>query len=637
MYVLYEDKNQFKAEKVLSTAERSLQVEAANGRRSKIRKDRVFLEFDRPAPDSLLEQAQALAQEVDIDFVWQCAPEESFSAADFAADYFGTEHPDTIQKAALIFALHEVPHYFHHRGAGQYRAAPEETLQAALAAIERRQQEEARQQVLTEAMLRGELPEEIAAMAEDLLLKPDKNSTEWKAFQAVLETKKCSPETLLLELNAWSSPLALHRQRFFLQYFPKGTTVTEPVPDFKVDLEQYPEAQVTAYSIDDAGTTEIDDAFSVTRIDEQTTCVGIHIAIPALAITRDSRWDELARARMATVYMPGEKIPMLPDALVEQFSLLEQQWRPTLSLYVSLDVNTGEVKAQETRIEKIKVEKNLRLEELNPVISAALLDDPAAEIPYADFLRPLWQLAQHLRKQREETRGWPEGPGRPEFSFHLEGPADDPDSVVQLIARDRNAPLGILTAEYMILANVLWAGLLQTHDLPGAFRSQQNMRTRTSTHALPHKSMGVPYYLWATSPLRRYIDLINQRQIIAAAQHGVSARLVAPYKPKEADLYALIGAFEAQYLAWNEFQDKIERYWALRWIEQQQKTRLRAQYLSNGFVRFIDVPLVTKVPGLPQLERGDEVILDIMERDEINLELSCRLVEVVDPETSCAE
>lgn len=637
MYVLYEDKNQFKAEKVLSTAERSLQVEAGSGKRSKIRKDRVFLHFDRPEPETLLTEAEALAQEVDIDFVWECAPEDSFSAADFAGEYFGTEQPGAVQKAALIFALHQVPHYFQRRGAGLYRAAPEETLRAALAAIERRKQEEQRQQELVEAMLNGELPEEIAAVAENLLLDPDKNSIEWKAFQAALAAKKCSPEALLLELNAWSSPLALHRQQFFLQHFPKGTGFAEPATQPEVALDQFPEARVTAYSIDDAGTTEIDDAFSVTVVDENTTRVGIHIAVPALAITRDSDWDELARARMATVYMPGEKIPMLPDGLITRFSLLEQEPRPTLSLYVDMDPATGAIKNRETRLETICVEKNLRLEDLSETVDRESLEDPEADIPYADFLRPLWQLAQHLRTEREETRGWPESGGRPEFSFQLTGPADDPESIVHLIPRDRDAPLSVLTAEYMILANVSWAGLLQKYDLPGAFRSQQNMRTRTSTHALPHKSMGVPYYLWATSPLRRYIDLVNQRQIIAAAQHGVSARLVAPYKPKEADLYALIGAFEAQYAAWNEFQAKIERYWALRWIQQQQKKQLRGQYLSNGFVRLNEVPLVTKVPGLPQLERGTEVILDIMAIDEINLELDCRCSEVVDSETSCAE
>src|SRR5690606_21143152 len=98
---------------------------------------------------------------------------------------------------------------------------------------------------------------------------------------------------------------------------------------------------------------------------------------------------------------------------------------------------------------------------------------------------------------------------------------------------------------------------LNGNGLPGIFRSQQAGRTRMSTHPLPHETIGVPHYAWCTSPLRRYVDLINQSQIIAAAQHGISARLVAPFKPKDADLFAIIGAFESQYTLWGEFQNRL--------------------------------------------------------------------------------
>lgn len=641
MYVLYEDKNQFKAEKVFSRAERSLQVESATGKRTKMRQDRVFLTFNTPAPEILLEQARQLANDIDIDFLWECAPENTFSAVDFAKDYFGEEKPTAVQQAALIFALHAAPAYFHRRGAGKYRAAPEETLKAALAAIERRRQEEKQQQNLTQAMLKGELPEEIANIAEDLLLQPDKNSIEWKAFQAALKERKCSPEQLLLELNAWSSPLALHRQQFFSEYFPNGLHFPLPTPNFDLELKQYPLAEVTAYSIDDAGTTEIDDAFSVTPLGDNLVRVGIHIAVPALKIARDSKWDKLARTRMATVYMPGEKIPMLPEDLISQFSLLENTMRPALSLYVDFNLSDGTILQHDTRIERVCVEKNLTHDDLAEQATKQALEDPQAALPYANFLRPLWAIAQHLRKEREETRGWPEQNGRTEYLFRLEGPSDNPNSTIHLIARNRQAPLSILTAEFMILANRLWAGLLKQYELPAAFRSQQNMRTRMSTHAMPHKSIGVPYYLWGTSPLRRYIDLVNQRQIIAAAKHGVSARLAAPYKPREADLYALISAFESQYSAWNQFQNKIERYWSLRWLIQQQKKQLKAQYLRQNLIRFIEAPLVTKISGLPDnLERHQELIVDILDIDEVNLDVDCRLVEIAPlatAQSSCSE
>src|SRR3546814_12855854 len=80
----------------------------------------------------------------------------------------------------------------------------------------------------------------------------------------------------------------------------------------------------------------------------------------------------------------------------------------------------------------------------------------------------------------------------------------------------------------MILTNNRWGGLLAQHGVPGIYRSQQTGRVRMSTQALPHEAIGVPQYAWSTSPLRRYIDLINQGQLLAAVEHGVSARLAAP-------------------------------------------------------------------------------------------------------------
>src|SRR5690606_26175724 len=303
----------------------TMQVESATGKRSKIKKNLVFFQFEQPEPAVLLEQAEATAQTLDINFLWECAPQEEFNAIDFAADYFG-HTPSAVEKAALIFALHAAPAYFHRRGRGLYRPAPPDILEAALAAIEKKRQQELQQQAWTQAMLDGELPEEIAAVANNLLSSPDKNTLEWKAFDAAVSQSGLSPEKLLLKLNAWSSPLALHRHRFLSQYFPRGTDFA-PVSlnEYGQDLEL---ADVVAYSVDDANTVEIDDALSVSLLDEDRVRIGIHIATPGLAVERDNEFDQLARKRMSTVYMPGQKIPMLPDEFVERFSLVEGQERP---------------------------------------------------------------------------------------------------------------------------------------------------------------------------------------------------------------------------------------------------------------------------------------------------------------------
>src|SRR5690554_6986142 len=332
---------------------------------------------------------------------------------------------------------------------------------------------------------------------------------------------------------------------------------------------------------------------------------------------------------MSTVYTPGHKIPMLPGEVISAFSLDAGKLRPALSLYVRANLATGEMLGHETRLERIRVAENLRHDTLDDEITAEALADPAANVPYSEWVRPLWRYALHLSAQRDAVRGKTENNTRVEYSFVLDGPHDDPDTRVKLVPRRRDAPLDRIIAEYMILTNNIWGGLLAQHGVPGIYRSQQAGRVRMSTHALPHEAIGVPYYAWSTSPLRRYVDLVNQSQILATARHGVSARLVAPFKPKDADLFAIISAFDAQYAIWNEHQRNMERYWCLRWLQQQGIRTVEASVIRDDLVRLNNAPFVTKVAGLPEFERGHTVVLDILGFDELALELDCRLRETL--------
>lgn len=630
MYVLYEDSGNFKAEKIFSQSDSTLQVESESGKRSKIKSTHVLFQFDQPAPQALLQQANALAEGLEIDFLWECAPQDEFEATVFAQEYFG-HPPSAVEKAALIFALNSAPAYFHRRGKGRYRPAPPDILKAALAAIEKKRLQAEQQQHWTDELIAGRLPEALTQAAQTFLVKPDKNSMEWKAFDAAVSQLGTTPEKLLLQVGAWPHALKLHRDRFFATYFPKGLSLRTPeIPSIDLDL---PLANVEAYSMDDITTTEVDDALSVSHLGGAEVRIGVHIAAPGLLVKRGNEFDELARSRMSTVYMPGQKIPMLPDSLIETFSLDAGQAKPALSLYVTANLETGEVTHWETRLERVCVKENLRHNWLDAEVTEEALENPDAPLPYAHWLRPLWQFSRHLTREREQIRGKPENNSRTEYSFYLEGDPEDPNSRIQLVPRQRNAPLDRLVAEYMILTNKLWGAFMAQHGVPGIYRSQQAGRVRMSTQALPHEAIGVPQYAWSTSPLRRYVDLINQGQIIAAAQHGVSARLVAPFKPKEADLFAIIGAFDAQYAAWGEFQSTMERFWCLRWLQQEQITEVTATVVREDLVRFDCAPLVLRVAGLPDLARGTTVRLAITGYDELALDVHCRLLEILQPES----
>src|SRR3546814_8141084 len=98
MYVLYEDNGSFKADRIFSRSESTLQVEAESGKRSKIKNSSVLFSFEQPAPAALLEQAKELAGTLEIGFLWECAPPDEFEAAAFAADYFRSEeHTSELQ------------------------------------------------------------------------------------------------------------------------------------------------------------------------------------------------------------------------------------------------------------------------------------------------------------------------------------------------------------------------------------------------------------------------------------------------------------------------------------------------------------------------------------------------------------
>jgi exoribonuclease-2 len=626
MHVFYEDDGNFRAGHILSEADASLQVESETGKRSKIKRVNALFTFAQPTPSVLLAQATDLVTTIDLEFLWECAPQNEFDAADLAKDYFG-HTPTAVEHAAILLRLHGAPAYFHRRGRGHYRPAPPDVLQAAQAAIEKKAQQARQQQAWVDEMLAGGLPAVVAALADSVLTKPDKNTQAWKALEAAAAARRLPVERMLLELGAWPHPLALHQRRFLANYFPRGRAFPPiTVPPLTA---QFPVAEAEIYSVDDSTTTEIDDALSVKVLADNQVQVGIHIAAPGLAVTPSSPLDDLARQRLSTVYMPGDKIPMQPDAVIEAFSLDAGREVAALSLYVTADLATGEIQSSESRIERITVRENLRHNHLEASVTEALLDDPTAEMPYGHWLRPLWRLAGKLSARRDQARGKPENNNRLEYSFYLDGSADDPDTPVRLVPRQRNAPLDRMVAEYMILANNLWGGLLAECGLPGIYRSQQAGRVRMSTQALPHEAIGVPQYAWSTSPLRRYVDLVNQWQLLAAVEHGVSARLVAPFKPRDADLFAIISAFDAQYGAWADFQNSMERYWCLRWLQQQKVTRTTAHVLRDDLVRLAHAPLVLRVGGLPALTRGAEVEIDLLSFDEVSLEAAARFVAEV--------
>jgi exoribonuclease-2 len=636
MFVLFEEAGKYLGGRVLSEAEASAQVELDSGKRVKVKGANIVLRFEKPSPAELIAEARALAAGMDLDLAWEFAPEGEFAFADLATEYFQA-NPSLAQQAAALFALFEAPHYFRRAGKGRFKKAPAEIIQQALAAIEKKKQVLAQIADWAAQLVAGECPAPVREQLYKILFKPDKNAPEYKAVVEASRTAQRAPLELLERAGAIDSAYQFHWKRFLFENFPKGTAFP-PALSAPAIADDLPRADgVEAFSIDDSQTTEIDDALSVQGLGSGTVTVGVHIAAPGLAFAPGSPLDQVARARMSTVYMPGYKITMLPDAVVQTYTLLEGADRPAVSLYARFDEATLELQGTETKIERVPIVANLRHDQLDGVITQAWLEDAAvqsADTPeVVTTLRAplsfLFRLAKQLKAQREVVRGKPENFNRPDYNFRLVGNDGEPEGneQVQITTRQRGAPLDLIVSEAMILANSGWGGWLGELGVPGLYRSQASLapgiKVRMGTRALPHAGLGVKSYAWSTSPLRRYTDLVNQWQIIAAARHGKTAALAAPFKPKDADLFSILSGFDAAYATYNAYQGGMERFWTLKYLQQQGIGELTATVIKdipNGaLVRADTLPLVFPVAG--QQERGAHLRVKLGEIDEIALDV----------------
>ncbi len=611
MNVFFEEDGNFKLASIMTETQGSMQIESASGKRSKIKTSSVLMRFELPLA-GFMEAANAEAASLEVDFLWECCGEPEFGFEAFAADYYGRK-PTPIEAAAIAIKLHSAPVYFNRKGKGHYKAAPAEILKAALAGLEKKRLLAEKMAGYVLQLKALDVPDELKSKLDMLLYEPDKNSMEYKTLETAANELHLTQLKLLQACGAIPSAQDYHLGAFLREHFTKGTeflseTVIEP-------FEELPLADAVAFSIDDSTTTEIDDAFSITQLPNGITRVGIHIAAPALGITPDSPLDKEVMQRLSTVYMPGHKITMLPEAAIRPFSLDAGEIKPVLSLY--LHVNADLVITQrDTKVERMQIADNLRHDTLEPFFNETTLDADSGH-PYWATLLYLFKLAESLEKLRGKYD--PTKPPQIDYNFYVN------DGKVSIVGRHRGSPMDKLVAELMIEANNQWGALLATHEVPGIYRAQSGGKIYMTTRAEPHQGLGVAQYAWSTSPLRRAVDLINQRQIISVAQN------IAPaYPPNSEALTTHMRNFELTFQAYSEFQSRMERYCCLQYLIQEDAQIVHATVWRENLVRLDDLPYMTKVYGLPELKSGTRVSLQIQEVDTLLIELRTKFIEVLD-------
>ena len=613
MNIFYEEDGAFKVGSILTDNTTSLQVESTHGKRSKIKSTNVLLRFTQPGLPEFMTQAENLASEIDVEFLWECCPPEDFGFDVLATEYFG-HAPSAVEAASALLRLHSSPMHFYKKGKGHYKAAPPEALKAALASAEKKRLQAALQARYTDELVAFTLPPEFAVKLQPLLYKPDRNTLEVKALEAACAATHLSAAHLLQRCGAIPSTQAYHLQSFLFENFPHGTGFPE------IEVEEHPElplAEDTAFSIDDATTTEIDDAFSVRQLANGNWRIGIHIAAPTLGVAPGTQGDAIAAQRLSTVYMPGDKITMLPNSVVQSFTLDADKVCPSLSLYLEVDAATLAVLNTESRVERIQISANLRHDTLEPQFNEETLAAGKLDYPFATELKLLWQVAQKLEAVRGKSGE--NSIQQVDYNFYVD------NDRISISSRKRGSPIDKVVAELMIFVNSEWGKLLAAHEVAGIYRTQNNGKVKMSTVPGPHQGLGVAQYLWSSSPLRRYVDFINQRQIISLLKGEAPA-----YKQNDTALFTVMRDFDTAYTLYNDFQRNMERYWCLRWLLQENVKQIEALVLRENLVRLVVIPLVGRISSLPETPSNTRVLLEIGEIDLLDLNFNARFISVVE-------
>jgi len=594
--VLFEEDGAFRVGTILAEAGASFQVEAAHGKRSKVKSSSILLRFDGQSLGAFMPEAQKLSEPIDPNFLWEATGPDEFGFEDLAREYFGRA-PTPQEAAAVALTLHANPMYFYKRGKGRYQAAPESNLKAALAGVEKKRKQQEQVDAWAGDLAAGRMPEAVGTKLDTLLFKPDKMSLEWRALDQAATAAGLSPPQVAAAAGALSGPEDYFLRRFTFEYFPRGTgfPATEPV----LAPQDLPEANVTAFSIDDEETTEIDDAFSLERMPDGRLRVGVHIAAPALFFGTGHGLEAVARERLSTVYFPGGKITMLPESVVAAATLAAGRRVPAASLYLDVDAQSLEVRGSESRLEWITVADNLRLSELDTRLNEEAVARGSVEGPHGEDLFTLWKLARSLKAGRGAGD---EAPDRLDYTIRVV------EGRVSIEPRRRGTPVDTLVAELMIHVNSTWGKWLAERGYDALYRNQKGGKTRMDVVPGAHEWLGVSHYAWASSPLRRFTDLANQRQLVAALRGEEPAY-------SRDDLVAAARDFEAAYEAYAEHQRGLERYWCLRYLIQEGIRESGASVVRDELARIDGMPLVVRTVGLPASVPGERVKVAFGEAD----------------------
>ena len=548
-------------------------------------------------------RSEGIASDVDIAELWEVVSDEqtAWTFSDLAELYWGNE-ADAAQQVALLLCLDRDSLYFEDGKAGYTPRAPS-AVEETLARRRRQAQQAAEADDLLACLKRGELPPALTAHQQMLVSSIREfaahgddytRSALVKSLLDKMERKSGNLQRLafnsLVSCGALAAdePIELLRDDIAEAFSDNALSAAESVSETELldDPARTDMTRLRPFTIDDADTQDRDDALSLELLDDTDAAVdadtdtaakyrlGVHITDAGALIPQGGALDETANLRMASLYIPDRKIPMLPTAVSHDKGSLEAgKRRAALSLIADIDAD-GAVLRYDVKPSVIVSDRALSYDEADTAITDATHDCHAT-------LSALHTLTDALKRQRELAGAV--NIDRAEMLIKIVSPDDVQVRVVQ-----RDSAARQMVAECMVLCNTLLASFCRDHDVPASYRSQQApdlsdlgaglppgveigddgalrqylmlrrfAPAQSGNTAAPHGGLGVPAYIQATSPLRRYPDMVMQRQIAHYIRHGEPLYGVD-------EITSVAGRADVQLRAMGKLEDERRRYWLLK-------------------------------------------------------------------------
>lgn len=585
---------------------------------------------------TLLEQIEEFKNEIDAELLWNSINSDirEFSVRELAQAYFG-KTSSTLE--AALFRKLEQEQLLFKRSNSRFQPIPKEQVVRERFRKEREhEKQDFRKKVeklLRHAMKTTEVCQE--PIWEDVLdrlgswLRHRNKDEVGEILEQITSTSKAKSKAYEILFRA--GKIKPHEDRFLLirgihSEFPSETIeACDALAEFETDQDRIDLTFLPAIAIDDDDTCEVDDALTVQEV-ENKTIVGIHIADVSTFVSKGDPLDQEAFKRCETIYLPNISVMMFPERLATDLASLIQGFpRPAFTIEAEFN-SENELSGHRIRRSLIKVSDRLSYDEAD----RALRDGHSA-------LNKLHEIAIHLKEIRKNMGG--QTTQRPELKVRVH---DNNISVRQI---KTNSPTRHLVSEMMILANHIAAEQATILKIPIIFRTQEPpesepdnfdympealqferkrkhfKRSRLSLSPGEHSGLGLRAYTQISSPIRRYADIVTQRQFISAMENQP-----LPYNKEE--LLTILTTVETAQLETRRLEEESTTYWILKYLSQEQRDKpLSALLLDRkGNVELANYFIRGKLSDKEDWTPGEDVLVEIESIDLERLAIKFRSV-----------